>query len=423
MKENNNIINKFDYLIKNIFIPQSNSDSINVIKFNNDIDTININKINAVINKSVIDKVMNYKTITLFNKTYSNDSLYKFMNKFNKLIYFCYRKNIYPINSRLKISLSRDSGWGCMIRCGQMIMARIIYKYLKNEKYSTEKAISETIKYFMDIPYIISNVPNFLTSFLTKNPYINNTTKLLSPFSIQMHCWLGNIYNKFGGEWFSDVNICQNYRDLNDNLNILPNLKIFSFISELDMGEVMEGCFTLIDNNKDNNDNTVEENIVEFNNKRYIMNKKGLIFVSMRLGINKVSFEYFSSIKNLFQCKECMGIIGGEANLAHYFIGYNDKGNLIYLDPHITRESVIELNQDTIMNDYLSKNILELSMNDMSTALSVGFLFRNKKEFIELVDFIEKYCANPFPCFGFSKEKIVIDINKYENLFNDEDDF
>ena len=423
MKENNNIINKFDYLIKNIFIPQNNSDSINVIKFNNDIDTININKINAAINKSVIDKVMNYKTITLFNKTYSNDSLYKFMNKFNKLIYFCYRKNIYPINSRLKISLSRDSGWGCMIRCGQMIMARIIYKYLKTEKYSTEKAISETIKYFMDIPYIISNVPNFLTSILTKNPYINNTTKLLAPFSIQMHCWLGNIYNKFGGEWFSDVNICQNYRDLNDNLNILPNLKIFSFISELDMGEVMEGCFTLIDNNKDNNDNTVEENIVEFNNKRYIMNKKGLIFVSMRLGINKVSFEYFSSIKNLFQCKECMGIIGGEANLAHYFIGYNDKGNLIYLDPHITRESVIELNQDAIINDYLSKNILELSMNDMSTALSVGFLFRNKKEFIELVDFIEKYCANPFPCFGFSKEKIVIDINKYENLFNDEDDF
>ena len=423
MKENNNIINKFDYLIKNIFIPQNNSDSINVIKFNNDIDTININKINAAINKSVIDKVMNYKTITLFNKTYSNDSLYKFMNKFNKLIYFCYRKNIYPINSRLKISLSRDSGWGCMIRCGQMIMARIIYKYLKTEKYSTEKAISETIKYFMDIPYIISNVPNFLTSFLIKNPYINNTTKLLAPFSIQMHCWLGNIYNKFGGEWFSDVNICQNYRDLNDNLNILPNLKIFSFISELDMGEVMEGCFTLIDNNKDNNDNTVEENIVEFNNKRYIMNKKGLIFVSMRLGINKVSFEYFSSIKNLFQCKECMGIIGGETNLAHYFIGYNDKGNLIYLDPHITRESVIELNQDTIINDYLSKNILEISMNDMSTALSVGFLFRNKKEFIELVDFIEKYCANPFPCFGFSKEKIVIDINKYENLFNDEDDF
>ena len=72
--------------IINIFITQNNSDSINVIKFNNDIDTININKINAVINKSVIDKVMNYKTIILFNKTYSNDSLYKFMNKFNKLI-------------------------------------------------------------------------------------------------------------------------------------------------------------------------------------------------------------------------------------------------------------------------------------------------------------------------------------------------
>ena len=143
----------------------------------------------------------------------------------------------------------------------------------------------------------------------------------------------------------------------------------------------------------------------------------------MRLGINKVSFEYYSSIKKLFECKECIGIIGGETNLAHYFIGYNEKGNLIYLDPHITRDGVIELNEDSIINDYLSKNILEISMNDMSTALSVGILFRNKDEFEDLSKFTETYCKSNYPCFGFCKEKIKLDINKYENLFNDEDDF
>ena len=352
-----------------------------------------------------MSKISSFKSISLFNKKYTNESFYKFMDKFNKLIYFCYRKNIYPMNTRLKITLSRDSGWGCMIRCGQMLMSRAIYKYLKSEKNSTEKAIIEVIKLFLDVPYDLKNIPNFFTSILTKNPYINNETKILPPFSIQMHCFLGNLYNKYAGEWFSDVNICQNYKDLNDNLNIFPNLKIFSFISELNIADVMEECFEVV-NNLDNNNKNI-----------YI------IFVSMRLGITKVSGEYYSSIKYLFQCKECIGIIGGETNLAHYFIGYNDKGNLIYLDPHITREGVVELDKDSIINDYLNKNLLELSMNDMSTALSVGFLFRNKNEFEDLTKFMENYSEKNYPCFGFCKEKIVLDINKYENLFNDEDDF
>ena len=420
MKENNNNKDKLNFLIKNIFISSIDSSPINIIKLNKNIDSFNFKEINTTINKALITKISNYKSITLFNKTHSTDLFFKFLYRFNKLIYFCYRKNIYQMPTRLKITISRDSGWGCMIRCGQMIMSRAIYKYLKSEKFTIEKAISETIKLFLDIPFDLNNIPNYYTSIMTKNPYINNETKLLPPFSIQMHCHLGNLYNKFAGEWFSDVNICQNYRDLNDNLNIFPNLKIFSFVSEFNLPEVLEKCFKVI-NNIDNNENN--NDIITINNKSYFFEKSGLIFISMRLGINKITFEYYSSIKQLFKCKECIGIIGGETNLAHYFIGYNDKGNLIYLDPHITRECVNELNKENIINDYLTKNILEISMNDMSTALSVGFLFRNKNEFEDLIQFVEIFCSNSFPCFGFTKEKVEMDINKYENLFNDEDDF
>ena len=128
-------------------------------------------------------------------------------------------------------------------------------------------------------------------------------------------------------------------------------------------------------------------------------------------------------MKKLFGCKECIGIIGGETNLAHYFIGYNDRGNLVYLDPHITRDAVNIVNDDTITNDYLIKDLHEISISDMSTGLSVGFLFRTKNEFEDLIKFIEDYSKNKYPCFGFIKEKVEIDIKKYENLFNDEDDF
>ena len=422
-KPNNNI-DKQNYLIKNIFLTSNYSVPINTIRINNDINGFNFNTINNIINKQILNKISSNKSLTLFNKTYTNDSFDKFMKKFNKLIYFCYRKNMHPINTRLNISITRDSGWGCMIRCGQMIMSRAIYKYLKAEKYTTEKAITETIKLFLDIPYDTKNIPNFFTYIMSKNPYINTQMAILSPFGLHMNCSLGKIYNKYAGEWFSDVNICQNYRDLNNYLNIIPNLKIFSFISQLEMAEVMEECFSLIDNNNKENNTTIDMNqIITFNNKKYVMKKSGLIFVSMRLGINKVGLEYYSSIINLFKCKECMGIIGGETNLAHYFIGYNDKGNLLYLDPHITRDAIFELNINNIMNDYLTKNLLQISMSDMSTALSVGFLFRNKNEFEDLTKFLDNYCKDEFACFGYSKEKIVIDINQYENLLNDEDDF
>ena len=83
----------------------------------------------------------------------------------------------------------------------------------------------------------------------------------------------------------------------------------------------------------------------------------------------------------------------------------------------------MNININNIMNDYLTKNLLQISMSDMSTALSVGFLFRNKNEFEDLTKFLDNYCKDEFACFGYSKEKIVIDINQYENLLNDEDDF
>ena len=234
-----------------------------------------------------------------------------------------------------------------------------------------------------------------------------------------MHCLNGKYYNKYAGEWFSDVNICQNYRDINKIFNLFPELSIFNFVTDFHLEEVLDECFTLLNNEK--TDKT--KKIFTFNNKNYVMNKCGLIFISVRLGINKVTDEYYNSLLKLFGCKECIGIIGGETNLAHYFIGYNSKGNLLYLDPHITRDAIYELNDDIILSDCLVKNIYEISIDNMSTGLSIGFLFRNDDEFEDFIQFMEKYNKSDHPCFGYIKQKIEIDINKYENLFNDEDDF
>lgn len=417
-KKESDKTNKAKYSIENIFIYEKDTQNNNIITFNNKFN-FKINQLD--LNNATIENIYFKDYLILFNKKYTNKEKQKLKYNFNKIIYFCYRKNTYPMKSRFNINISRDSGWGCMVRCGQMIMARAIYKYLKSKTFSTEKAISETIKYLLDMPYSDKNFPSIFSSILSKNQNEKiKTFKIFPPFGIHMHCLLGKFYNKYAGEWFSDVNICQNYRDINEIFNIFPELNIFSFVSDLNLQEVLDNCFILL--NKDNSDNK-NKKIVNFNNKQYIMEKCGLIFISVRLGISKVTDEYYTSLKKLFECKECIGMIGGETNLAHYFIGRNDKGNLIYLDPHITRDAINELNDDNIINDYLVKNLHEISIDDMSTGLSIGFLFRNSDEFEELLKFVEDYCNNSFPCFGLIKEKVEIDLKKYEDLFNDEDDF
>ena len=144
----NEKLNKHNYLIQNIFISENNSQSNNVISLKN---TFNFSIKQVNISSNALDLINRTDEITLFHKKYKKEEKQKLINKFNKLIYFCYRSNTFPMYNKLNSILTRDSGWGCMIRCGQMIMARAVYKYLKSKNFSSEKAILETIKYFLDI--------------------------------------------------------------------------------------------------------------------------------------------------------------------------------------------------------------------------------------------------------------------------------
>ena len=48
----------------------------------------------------------------------------------------------------------------------------------------------------------------------------------------------------------------------------------------------------------------------------------GIIFISIRLGLESISPEYFPAIKQLFDCKEFLGFVGGRVQSASYFFGY-----------------------------------------------------------------------------------------------------
>lgn len=392
-----------------------------------DIVKFNIFSLNTDLNLSTQD------LLHLFSHEYDikkENNLDNFKHKIAKLLYYSYRKNFNPlINYKNKGIYTSDCGWGCMIRSSQMIFARAIYKILRFEQKEVNNAISSTLSYFFELPYTQENVPEcfseYVKTMVEKNNKDANNISIKSiypPFSIKPICGIGEIYDKAAGEWFSDVNMPKIYNILNENMGVIPKLKIITFQSLISLKRIIKSCFIKVENNEVNKDD-----IVNFMDEKYKFNKYGLLFVSVRIGINNIPPEYHQSIKTLFTCKQCIGFIGGKDYSATYFIGYSGN-NIFYLDPHYAQEAIHNIkNQKEIENTYLTKKVYQLKFDRLQTAFTVGFLFRNVKEFKELQTWIEQYCKNPNPCiqyeYGDSSEDLGEAIEKYSNINMEKDDF
>ena len=378
----------------------------------------------------------NEKGIKEFNKNLNKILLMTYRSKYRKQINI---KNQYEYNS--------DCGWGCMIRSSQMIFARMLYKIFKQiykNQYDSKTLTISLIPYFMD-DYIIlddlkesdylilglesylSTLKNFLKEKIEKNQYKKSEIKSIDPpFSIHKICTIGEIFGRTCGEWFSDFELPDIYEIINTTFNIIPNLSIMHFNTNIEMNKILEKCFEKEEDDK--NPNLFINNYFINNKKeKYKFKKMGAIFVSVRLGISNISPEYFPSIKKLFECRQFLGFIGGKVDSASYFFGYcNDS--LLYLDPHLNQQSDSYLDDKT-KDTYMNKTIYNLEFKSLQCAFTVGFLFRNLNEFNKLLEFFKIYNNEKCPCFHFHYEKSAVQKDdkalekELKYLENDQNDF
>jgi hypothetical protein len=63
----------------------------------------------------------------------SEQSYANFLKTFSQRIYFSYRKQFEPLaSSRTGDIITSDGGWGCMIRCAQMLLAQTLLIHMTN---------------------------------------------------------------------------------------------------------------------------------------------------------------------------------------------------------------------------------------------------------------------------------------------------
>ncbi|XP_031554762.1 cysteine protease ATG4B-like [Actinia tenebrosa] len=308
-------------------------------------------------------------------------------------LWFTYRKHFPNIGGT---GPTTDSGWGCMLRCGQMMLAQaLICRHLGRDwQWDPDKP--------KDLKYL-----QILKAFLDKKD---------SLYSLHQIAQMGVSEGKPVGSWFGPNTVVQVLKKLSsfddwsslcvhvamDNTIIVEDIKILckQDVPRKSCGE--STCY-------DCTDSTYSEEPIR---RRGASNKSPkktskppthsckntwrplVLFVPLRLGLSEMNPVYNDSLKACFTLRQSIGVIGGKPNHATYFIGYYGN-NLLYLDPHTTQQTVNPEQMSQIPDGtYHCVYPCRMAINEVDPSVAVGFFCKNEEDFDDLCLQFQKTIIN-----------------------------
>ncbi|XP_018332804.1 cysteine protease ATG4B isoform X2 [Agrilus planipennis] len=219
-------------------------------------------------------------------------------------IWCTYRKGFIPIGGG--DGLTSDKGWGCMLRCGQMVLAQALVNLHLGRDWFWDTDTRDSI-------YL-----KILQKFEDRRQ---------APFSIHQIALMGASEGKEVGQWFGPNTVAQ----------VLKKLVKYDEWSSLAIHVALDNTVVISEIRdlcqfRNHQSNTNNANMTTLSKDW----KPLLLVVPLRLGLTEINPIYVNCVQTCFQFKQSLGIIGGKPNLALYFIGC--VGNeVIFLDPHTTQ--------------------------------------------------------------------------------------
>ncbi|KIL91832.1 cysteine protease atg4 [Fusarium avenaceum] len=282
-----------------------------------------------------------------------------FLNDFESRIWMTYRSEFEPIprsanpqaTSSLSLSMrfksqlgdqspfSSDTGWGCMIRSGQSLLANAIALVRLGRDWRQGQSLEEEcciLRDFADDPK--------------------------SPYSIHSFVRHGaSACGKYPGEWFGPSATARCIQALANSHE--PTIRVYS---TGDGPDVYEDEFMKI----------AKPSGEAFH--------PTLVLVGTRLGIDKITPVYWEALIAALQMSQSVGIAGGRPSSSHYFVGAQGSF-LFYLDPHHTRpalpyhEDPAEYTSEEIASCHTAR-LRRIHVREMDPSMLIGFLIRSEDE-------------------------------------------
>jgi cysteine protease ATG4 len=299
-----------------------------------------------------------------------------FLDDFESRIWMTYRSNFPPIprssdpsattgitfsvrlrNLAEREGFSSDTGWGCMIRSGQSLLANaLIILHLGREW--RRKRLPSTLA---PTPKPSTETPDQPTEPSILSLFADDPS---APFSIHRFVHHGaTSCGKHPGQWFGPSATASCIKELSSSA-LTAGLRVYVTPSG---SEVYEDRFHSIA--------CAEDGIVQ----------PTLILSGIRLGLDRITPVYHEALKSALTYPQSIGIAGGRPSSSHYFIGH--QGDLfLYLDPHETRAGLpYHANPaeytDTELDSAHTRRLRGLRISEMDPSMLIGFLIRDAKDF------------------------------------------
>lgn len=333
---------------------------------------------------------------------------------FKTFLYMSYRSGLVNLNSIGGGDFTSDCGWGCMMRCCQMMLSKGLIQKKINDYFKIKKAPinfnilesirKETLFLFSD-NYLklkdVKNHPDFrfywelykdLSQINTEYKYIS---EIIPPYSIHILCLLGEI----SGKYTSDLKMVKLFCKINSQL--FPNFNIISFQNGLISKSKLISSFC-IKYKKSQESNTNYTYIINLDGIDYIFKKEGIVFITFRFGLNELDSNYYEVIPLLFQkFRNNIGFVSGKKNKAYYFVGIDKNQRLIFFDPHYNQQVNHDIEKD--YESYYTENIYLLDIKDLSSELTLGIGIFNANQFIQFLEDLNWFAEN-------LREKLIINL-------------
>ncbi|CAF0852052.1 unnamed protein product [Rotaria sordida] len=329
-------------------------------------------------------------------RPYSEQSYSNFLKSFSERIYFSYRKQFEPLNGLRRNGdlITSDCGWGCMIRCAQMLLAQTLLNHMTNKinlPYSNIK-ISEKCPKRNSLEYCRNtNRTNRRTHIYTDIIRLfGDYPNVKCPFGIHKIVEIGTTLGIHPGDFFGPVSAAHCLKQALQTaveLNQMPDtLRIYisqdAIIYRQDVVNLCTAPSNLI---KKKLNQSIEPIMNNSENNPAIWLTSLLILVPLRLGLNELDLIYEPYLKEALKLTQTVGIIGGSPRHAVYIVAFQDE-SFIDFDPHFSQATVNVLEDIFDLSSYSCSSPKKLTAKKLDPSCTLGFYCRDKADF-------EMFCA------------------------------
>ena len=227
----------------------------------------------------------------LFPET--NEQAEKRMKSYlENMVWFSYRVKfpIYIENTKL----DNDIGWGCMIRCGQMLFCQAI---LRSRQIQSDKEKTKIIALFKDseknevAPFSIHNLTQYAHKEFSVSP----------------------------GQWFRATTIMMSLEALNNKYSPSVSYKI-KVISALDSLVLINDFYSQVFGHRESDQSEDSSHLLHLL-KTQKWPTEVLFCVASRIGLSKPQDNFKEAMKKLISLPQSLGILGGKESKAYYIVG------------------------------------------------------------------------------------------------------